>query len=120
MSIGKNIKRLRESRGLTQAELGKIAGVTDKAVSTWENGSADPRMGAIQKIADYFGVKKADILDDEDSSSLTELSDDERCLLQMFRSLNPAGKRRALQELDDLTQIERYIKIADNNCKEVG
>ena len=36
MSIGKNIRSLRESRGLSQIQLGKIAGVTDKAVSTWE------------------------------------------------------------------------------------
>lgn len=65
MSIGLNIKRLRESRGLTQKELGDIAGVTDKAVSTWETGIKDPRMGAIQKLADYFGVKKSEIIDDD-------------------------------------------------------
>ena len=36
MSIGKNIKSLRESRGLTQDELGKIIGVSGKTVSSWE------------------------------------------------------------------------------------
>lgn len=40
MSIADNIKRLRETYGLTQSELGAIAGVTDKAVSTWEIGRA--------------------------------------------------------------------------------
>ena len=65
MSIGSNIKAIRESHGLTQEELGKIAGVTDKAVSTWENEIKTPRMGAIQKIADYFGVPKSKIIDDE-------------------------------------------------------
>lgn len=119
MSIGKNIKRLREQHGLTQAELGKIAGVTDKAVSTWENGSADPRMGAVQKMADYFGVKKSDILDDNDSSSVFDLSSDEQKLLLMFRSLNALGKTRALQDLEDLTQIERYIKISDRDSEAV-
>lgn len=65
MSIGENIKRLRESRGLTQSELGKIAGVTDKAVSTWEADLKVPRMGAIQKMADYFQIPKSVILDGE-------------------------------------------------------
>lgn len=65
MSIGNKIKFLRESKDLTQVEFGKIAGVSDKAVSTWENGSAEPRMGAIQKIADYFGISKGWIVDDE-------------------------------------------------------
>ncbi len=64
MSIGENIKRLRESHGLTQVQLAEIAGVTDKAVSTWENDMKTPRMGALQKIADYFGIAKSDIIED--------------------------------------------------------
>lgn len=64
MGISNNIKRLRNMHGLTQAELGKIAGVSDKAISTWENGIAEPRMGAVQKIADYFGIKKSEIIDE--------------------------------------------------------
>ena len=65
MSISSNIKRLRESHGLTQAQFGSIAGVTDKAVSTWEAGIKEPRMGAIQKICDYFNISKSEILLDE-------------------------------------------------------
>lgn len=64
MSIGKNIKRLREQHNLSQEELAEIAGVTDKAVSTWENETKTPRMGAIQKIADHFGILKSDIIED--------------------------------------------------------
>lgn len=65
MSIGSNIKQLRESHGLTQIELGHIAGVSDKAVSTWEADLKIPRMGAVQRMADYFGLPKSAILDDE-------------------------------------------------------
>lgn len=64
MSIGNNIRRLREAHQLTQKELGAIAGVSDKAVSTWENGTKDPRMSAIQRLADYFGIPKSALLDD--------------------------------------------------------
>lgn len=65
MSIGKNIKKLRELHNLSQKELAEIAGVSDKAVSTWENEVKDPRMGAIQKIADHFGILKSDIIEDK-------------------------------------------------------
>ncbi|AQX55930.1 XRE family transcriptional regulator [Priestia flexa] len=65
MSIGKNIKKLRELHNLSQKELAEIAGVSDKAVSTWENNIKDPRMGAIQKIADHFGILKSDIIEDK-------------------------------------------------------
>lgn len=64
MGIAENIKRLRREHQLTQAELGRIAGVSDKAVSTWESGTAEPRMGAIQKMADYFKIPKSEIVDD--------------------------------------------------------
>lgn len=64
MSIGDNIRILRETHGLTQSELGRIAGVSDKAVSTWESGLRAPRMGAVQKLSEHFGIPKSQILDD--------------------------------------------------------
>lgn len=70
MSIGDNIKTLRLKEKLSQADLGKIAGVTDKAVSTWESGLKIPRMGAVEKMASYFGVPKSAILDDNLSASI--------------------------------------------------
>lgn len=69
MSISDNIKNLRIEYNLTQTELGKIAGVSGKAIWTWENGLAEPRMGAIQKIADYFNIKKSIIIDDNGNIS---------------------------------------------------
>jgi repressor LexA len=64
LSIAENIKRIRLEHGLSQAELGKIAGVSDKAVSTWELGIKVPRMGAVEKMANYFGIAKSVIVDD--------------------------------------------------------
>ena len=54
MSIAENIKKIRLEHGLSQAELGKIAGVSDKAVSTWELGIKVPRMGAVEKNGKLF------------------------------------------------------------------
>lgn len=70
MSIAENIKRIRAEHGLSQAELGKIAGVSDKAVSTWELGLKTPRMGAVEKMANYFGITKSAIVDDAPMTSL--------------------------------------------------
>lgn len=64
MSIGKNIRGLRERYGLTQEEFGSIAGVSSIAVSQWENDRAVPRMGAVQLLADHFGITKGSIIDE--------------------------------------------------------
>lgn len=63
MTIGKRIKALREKHGMRQSDLANIVGVSDKAVSTWENDSYIPRMGPIQKMADYFHVSVSYIID---------------------------------------------------------
>ena len=108
MSISSNIKRLRELHNLTQAELGKIAGVSDKAVSTWENGTAEPRMGAIQKIADHFSIPKSELIDDLDHSQM--LSPTESHLIDVYRDLNDEGQDKLIDYADDLYSTGKYKK----------
>ena len=79
MSIAENIKRLREQHGLTQRELGDIAGVSDKAVSTWENGTKEPRMGAVARLSAHFGIAKSAILDDTPALSAFGAALDRLC-----------------------------------------
>ena len=123
MGISERIKYLRDLHNITQSELGRIAGVSDKAVSTWENGSAEPRMGAIQRIAEHFGVSKGWLIGEsplDDSTPALVCSDEgERRLIEMYRSLNILGRRKALDSLEDLTQIEKYIKISSSDCEAV-
>lgn len=65
MSIGRNIRYLRERSQMSQADVAKLLGVTDKAVSTWENDKKIPRMGKIEKICSMFGVRKSELLEDD-------------------------------------------------------
>ena len=64
MAMAENIKKLRKIFGVTQSELARIAGVTENAVSKWENGYADPRMGAIEKMAACYGLSKMNIIEE--------------------------------------------------------
>lgn len=67
MSIGSNIRNIRLNHHLTQEEFGRIADVSAMAVSQWENDRAVPRMGAVQAIADHFGINKGEIIDGDAS-----------------------------------------------------
>ena len=60
-SIGKTIKELRKSRGLTQEELAEKIGVTAQAISKWENEIGMPDISQIVPLAHVFGVS-TDIL----------------------------------------------------------
>ena len=48
--------------GLTQAELARQLGVTNKAVSKWENGKTKPTTNALRKMAALFGVSVDELL----------------------------------------------------------
>ncbi|MBR2674320.1 MAG: helix-turn-helix transcriptional regulator [Mogibacterium sp.] len=121
MSIGDNIKFLRESKNLTQIEFGKIAGVSDKAVSTWENGTAEPRMGAIQRIADYFGVSKGWIVDDTRSSSSESDQTDNLFIdrygkavyeaAMMYASLDEVDRGKVTERMSILLEADKYKKV---------
>ena len=81
MGISENIKYLRLTNDLTQDELGRIAGVSGKAVSTWEKGIKEPRMGALQKIADHFGISKSSIIEDNGLFNKTALNENHSTVL---------------------------------------
>lgn len=63
MDIARNIKALREHHNMSQSDLAKLLDVSDKAVSTWENGRREPRMGVIQKLALAFNLQISDIVE---------------------------------------------------------
>lgn len=64
MSVAENIKKLRSIFDVTQRELADIAGVTENAVSKWENGYDEPRMGAVERMAACYGLSKFHIIED--------------------------------------------------------
>ena len=108
MTIGDNIKSLRLGHNLSQAELANVAGVSDKAVSSWEQNKSVPRMGAIQKMADFFGIQKSDIIEpsnvtthtskERSAKKETPLNHDESKLLADYRNLN-GNNRQAVNDL---------------------
>lgn len=63
--ISRNIKNLLKEYNLNQKDLAKIAGVSESTVGKWVLEKSTPRMGAIQKIADHFGLPKSYILEEQ-------------------------------------------------------
>ena len=60
--IGKYLRDLRRRRGMSQQELALALGVSKQTISNWEVGRKVPRMKAVDKIANIFGVSRNSIL----------------------------------------------------------
>lgn len=60
--FGNYLTALRTERGLSQSELGEIVGVSNKAISKWENGEALPRLERLKALADYFSITVEELI----------------------------------------------------------
>jgi len=61
-SFGNKILELRTACKLTQTQLAEKMGVTNKAVSKWENGKSKPTTNVIRKLAAFFKVDVEELL----------------------------------------------------------
>ncbi len=64
--LGKNIRRLRIGRGLTQSDLAKYLGVSVQAVSKWERGYSYPDMSLLLPIVEKFDITLDELFGRED------------------------------------------------------
>ncbi len=102
MSIGSNIKKYRLEHGMSQQELAEALGTGMSTVSMWESDSRIPRMGAIQKIADLFNIKKSDLIDE------SEVIPAEPPLKPLYQRLLAYAEQL---NADDLTQVISFAKF---------
>ena len=56
MSIGYQLKIQREGAKLTQGELAKQTGITQAAISRWEDDLRVPNIENCIKLADFYGI----------------------------------------------------------------
>lgn len=63
-----NLARLVENSGKTQREIAFDLDVTPQTFNAWLQRKALPRMGKIQRIADYFGVEKSALMDEVENN----------------------------------------------------
>ena len=61
-SFGSMIQTLRKQRGMTQLDLARAMGVTDKAVSKWERDLSMPDVGSLPKLAETLGITVDELL----------------------------------------------------------
>ncbi|MDE5942882.1 MAG: helix-turn-helix domain-containing protein [Clostridia bacterium] len=54
--IGERIKELRLEKGFTQAQLGKLIGVSQKAIDYWERSVNEPKASYIIALVKTFDV----------------------------------------------------------------
>lgn len=85
--------KLRDLRGVKDADVVRATGITKSTFSDWKSGRSEPKKEKLQKIADFFDVSLDYLMTGEDSNPETPyyLNDDAKEMAQ-FMFDNPEYK----------------------------
>jgi transcriptional regulator with XRE-family HTH domain len=118
-SFGNRIKELRESRGITQAQLADRLNVTRSTVANWEAGNRLPDLSMLALLADELDVDTAVFLDElrsEKKQPVIMVVDDMQLLLNGFTRLLrrelPEAEITGFSNVTDAVQFARGKKVA--------
>lgn len=88
--MAQNIRYYLKKYGKTQKEICKDLGFKEMTFSDWVNAKTYPRIDKIEKIANYFHVQKADLVE-EKRKPLKNIVPIERCMVPIIGQI-AAGK----------------------------
>lgn len=85
VKTGKFIAQKRKEQNMTQMQLAEKLGVTDRAVSKWENGRGLPDVSLMKPLCKILGITLSELLEGESAEEITEESLTEKSILDALR-----------------------------------
>ena len=118
IKTGELIKSKRIEKGYTQLELGDLLGVSNKAVSRWENGDSFPDIGVLESLSSLLDLKIQDLVTGEITETDSETSLTE--LVRMAKLQKRQSIRKTLSSASGLLLlvyllILGYLSLSGNN-----
>lgn len=130
MHTGTKIKELRKARKMTQEELGELLGVKKAAVQKYEKGEiVNLKASTIRRLCEIFEITSDQLIFPEAEEMDRKHNSKQLCfevkvieeietlygmealeMIHGFTRLNDKGKTKALDMMDDLTSLEKYVE----------
>lgn len=115
--FAKNLKKYMQLNGKTRNEVCQALGLKYTTFTDWVNGKKYPRMDKIEMLANYFGIKKSDLIEDNDSfliefEECSNKNKDER-LLAYKRNIAITNLINEIKEMNtsDINRLTAMAKI---------
>lgn len=105
----KNLKRLREEKGITQKQLALTLGISQQAINKYENERAEPDVKNLIILAEYFNTSIDYLVGYSDVNhkveELTEysMSNSEIKVMEGYRSLESSNKALVTSTIEALS-----------------
>ena len=119
MSLGRRIKELRETLGLTQPAFAERIGVTKRAVQEWEAGRRSPSEPVLRQIEQTFNVNpewlregKGEMFKKEEPTEVGSFPEDvlvralaEKLVEKLEKKLKKRGKKLTDKQREELVEM---------------
>lgn len=94
--IGRRLKEERKRLGLNQEQFALAAGITRRPYAEWEAGNTSPTAAQLAALARLGADVRYIVTGERDGPAPITLTSDERVLLDSYRALEPAMRKRIL------------------------
>lgn len=89
----------------TRREVCEALGVSYYTFSDWVNGKKYPRMDKVEKLANYFGILKSDLIEDKQKQSTEgELSIRKKAFMQKVENMSD----------DQIARLEQILALVES------
>jgi len=116
------LSNLMSERNINQREIAQAVGVSESTVGKWLLLKAIPRMGVIQKLADYFNVGKSYFLEDIPDQTQGYYTDPEVAELAEELGTNPelkvlfsTSRNLTKEQMQEAYDYIKYLKSKETN-----
>ncbi|AEB06358.1 transcriptional regulator, XRE family [Coriobacterium glomerans PW2] len=116
MALPENIRLIRKIIGLTQAQLAERIGVARTTVTQWENGTSNPPIKTIQRLAQTLGVPVTIVVGDNDANDLKRALDKIRAPCARLRRRIHPGIANKPDMLDECIELPSEVALAHPNA----
>jgi len=109
---GQRIREVRKSLGLTQEQFAKKCGISLTSLRRYEANERQPNIAILEDMAAHIGMTIQEFLwkDFQNTVSTPYSQALNRLLQTAFDQLNDEGQQKALERVEELTEIPKYQK----------
>lgn len=99
-TFARNLSYYIDKHGIEQKELAEIVGVAPSTFNAWVKAKKYPRIDKIERLANYFGILKSDLIEEQDNVEVPRamsLTKSEEYIVNLFRRVPEDKQKMVLQ-----------------------
>ena len=108
--FARNLTRYIDQSGKTQKELADMLGVAQSTFNNWCTGVRYPRMDKVEQLAQYFGIKKSDLIEEntlEEKPAINDgLTEHQRKLIDFAERLSDDQAEKVLRLMQSILAFD--------------